>query len=98
MSEPILEYDHLYQFITQRKLATIDRNCNAWTIINIGTTVCEVNGVPLNPGTPGVNNGESYVSPGNRNEIFRGRIDVQFPAGNVGRVVFIQKIYTNRSC
>lgn len=97
MSEPLIEYDFLYQFIGTAKKCTIDRRCNSWSVLNTGTTVMTVNGVPLNPGVPGTNNGESFLSGGNRGEIFRGRVDIAF-AGNAGAAIFIQKIYISKEC
>lgn len=70
----------------------IDERCNAFTIINVGTTIAFYNGIPLNPGTPGTNNGESVSLGGHEGEIFRGRIDVSFVTAS-GNVVVIQKIY-----
>ena len=71
----------------------IEEYANSITIINIGLTIAEVNYIPLNPGTPGVNNGESVSFGGNRGEIFNGRIDIAFPVGAVGSVIVIQKCY-----
>ena len=50
----------------------VDQYCNGVTVINIGVAVMTVNGIPLNPGTPGTNNGESYSFGGNKGEIFSG--------------------------
>ncbi len=70
----------------------IDSHCNSWTAINIGTTLVEVNDIPLNPGTPGTNNGESFSIGGNKDEVFKGRISINF-AGNTGSVLIIQKYF-----
>lgn len=70
----------------------LDKNCNGYTVLNIGTTVAFCNGIPLNPGVPGTNNGESWSVGGNRGEILAGRLDIGF-TGGAGRVVVIQKFY-----
>jgi hypothetical protein len=90
--EKILLYNFLYTTYTINCGVVVDPLCNAYTVINIGTSIAYVNGVPLNPGTPGTNNGESISQGGNRAEIFRGRIDIAFD-GAKGKIVIIQKIY-----
>lgn len=90
--EKILFYNFLYTVYKINIGVVVDELCNAYTAINIGTTVAYVNGVPLNPGTPGTNNGESISQGGNRGEIFRGRIDISFENAT-GAVILIQKIY-----
>lgn len=70
----------------------IDGKCNGWTAINIGTTLVNVNQIPLNAGVPGTNNGESFTIGGNADEVFEGRISVSFPSG-AGVVLIIQKYY-----
>ena len=70
----------------------VEDKCNAYTVINLGTSVATVNGITLNPGTPGTNNGESISLGGHEGEIFRGRIDISF-VGAKGFVMVIQKIY-----
>lgn len=70
----------------------VDSMCNGFTAINIGATLVTVNGVPLNPGTPGTNNGESFSIGGNAGEIFYGDIELFF-TGNTGSVLIIQKYY-----
>lgn len=77
---------------SKNQQAVIDSHCNGWTAINIGTTVVNVKGIPLNPGTPGTNNGESFTIGGNAGEIFKGRVDIEFPTGS-GNVLLIQKFY-----
>lgn len=70
----------------------IDPQCNSLNFINTGSTVAEVNGVPLNPGIAGVSNGESFSIGGNQDEIFKGRVDINFPAG-AGSLTVVQKYY-----
>ena len=87
-----LEYNNIIQTVKTNKGIAIEEMCNAVTIINVGTTLCTVQGIPLNPGTPGTNNGESFTFGGNKGEIFRGRLDIGF-ATSAGNAIVIQKIY-----
>lgn len=92
--EEILLFDNDYYPVTENKSVYVDPFCNSVAFINIGTTVAFINGiVPLNPGVPGTNNGESYVFGGNKGEIFKGRIDISF-TGGAGSLLVIQKIYS----
>ena len=70
----------------------IPPHCNSIIFINQGTTIATVNGVVLNPGTPGVSNGESFQFGGNLGEEYNGRVDINFPTG-AGNVLAVQKIY-----
>jgi hypothetical protein len=88
-----LYYNSSYTQYSIPSNIVVDRLCNSYTVINIGTTVMTVNGIPLNPGVPGTNNGESFSLGGNKGEIFTGRIDIGFATG-VGLCVVIQKFYT----
>ena len=89
--------DQQYNFSSQSYIkngfATLDRFCNGFTAINIGTTVATVNGIPLNPGTPGTSNGDSITIGGNKGEILKTRVTISFGAGNTGNVLIIQKFY-----
>jgi hypothetical protein len=78
--------------VEQSRAVTPDEKCNGFTAINTGATVATVNGIPLNPGVPGTNNGESFSLGGNFGEIFKGRIDIGF-TGGVGQLLLIQKYY-----
>ena len=75
----------------------VDKYCNGVTVINTGTTVMRANQIPLNPGTPGTNNGESWTFGGNRGEVYSGRIDISFTTG-AGSALVIQKIYIPELC
>lgn len=90
--EIILYFNFIYTTIKSNGSVVVEQLCNSYTVINLGTTIAIVNGVPLNPGTPGTNNGESISQGGNKGEIFKGRIDIGFISGS-GNVVVIQKIY-----
>lgn len=96
--EIVLTYNHIYKNIRENTAVVIEDLCNSYSVINIGTTVAQVNSIPLNPGVPGTNNGESISFNGNKGEIFKGRIDINFPVAN-GNVIIIQKIYLpNQPC
>lgn len=90
----MLKYNFSAEQISQNKQITIDPNCNGLTVINTGATQALVNQVPLNAGTPGTNNGESFSIGGNAGEVLAGRVDIVFPSGS-GSVVVIQKYYLN---
>ena len=90
--QPIYYSKVISTFLTNGSLI-IQPHCNAITIVNVGLTVALVDtAIPLNPGVPGVNNGESISFGGNLGEVFKGRIDISFPVAN-GKVIVIQKVY-----
>jgi hypothetical protein len=70
----------------------VDKHCNAFTVVNTGTTNMIVNGVPLAPPVAPALLGEAVQFGGNRGEIFIGRIDISFTTG-AGRCIVTQKIY-----
>lgn len=88
----LLIYNIIPTVYRKNAAVIIQEMCNSVILINQGTTIATVNGVVLNPGTAGVNNGESFTFGGNVGEIFKGRIDINFPSG-AGNVLSIQKIY-----
>lgn len=93
MEQPFLYFNNLSKTIRANTSVIVDPYCNSYTVINLGLTLALANGVPLNAGVPGTNNGESVSFGGNYGEIFKGRIDINFPVGNTGEVLVIQKIY-----
>jgi hypothetical protein len=92
MEKPLF-FNFIYTTYKINAGVTIEPLCNAFTAINVGTSIAYINGVPLNPGTPGTNNGESISQGGNRAEILQGRIDVGFSAQTGNSLIIIQKIY-----
>jgi hypothetical protein len=90
--ENSLSYNVIQTTIVRNTSMIIPDLCNSIVFINQGTTIATVSGVVLNPGTLGVNNGESYAFGGNKGEIFSGRVDINFQ-NNTGSVLAIQKIY-----
>jgi hypothetical protein len=92
--KPILKYGMITQGLLSNGSAIIPPDCNGFTVMNLGLTVAMINySIPLNPGTPGTNNGESFSIGGNRGEIFAGRIDISFPLNSNGSIMIIYKIY-----
>lgn len=92
MASQYKEYNVISNQYDRNQSVVMDVKCNGWTAINIGTTLVMVNGIPLNAGTPGTNNGESVTFGGNEGEVFKGRVDLVFPNGP-GLVLIFQKYY-----
>lgn len=91
--ERTLIYDIVPSFYTANAHVQLDRYCNGVTVVNIGATNMTVNHVPLAPPVAPALLGEAQTFGGNRNELFRGRIDIGFTAGAGSRCIVIQKIY-----
>ena len=92
VKENILKYNIIPRAVVSNQQVVVEAFCNSITFINIGTTVCLVNGIILNPSLVAGANGESFSFGGNRGEVFQGRIDIAFATG-VGNLLVIQKIY-----
>ena len=91
--EEQLNYNIETTFYRRNDSVVIDKMCNSVTIINTGTTAMTVNKVPLAaPIAPNLL-GESFTFGGNRNEIFKGRIDISFQPAGAGQCIGAQKIY-----
>lgn len=92
--------DTLYNFngqeYTGNALIDLDMLCNGINVINTGTTVCTINGVPLNPPAAGESVGDSYSIGGNRGEVLNGRVNLTF-AGGAGKAIVVQKFYLNQA-
>lgn len=76
----------------------VDRRCNGFIAVNKGDVLVRINGFPLLPYPPGHPelSGESMTVGGNLGEIYRGRIQIVFPAPAPGQspsVWIIQKFY-----
>jgi hypothetical protein len=91
------EYDIIAEVYSTGVEVAVDERCNGWTAINTGDTFCTVCGIPLKPFPPGFPQltGAAIAIPGNKWEIFRGRIWIVFAAlpGVTPQVVIIQKYY-----
>lgn len=69
-------------------------NCNGFTVINRGTGIVRVNGVPLSPPAVVGDAGDSITFSGNVGEIYGGRITINFAPGTpTPQAVVIQKFY-----
>jgi hypothetical protein len=92
------KYDIIAQTYDVGGEIPVDKNCNGWTAINTGDTLVRVCGIPLLPYPPGHPEltGAAVAIPGNKGEVFKGRIWIVFAAapGVNPQVVIIQKYYT----
>jgi hypothetical protein len=87
-------YNFSGQTYGQNGIIDLDELCNGLNVINIGTTVCRVNGIPLNPPAAGEVVGDSYAIGGNKGELLTGKVQLDFASGN-GEVIVVQKYYVN---
>ena len=85
------------QTYSQNGILDIDQYCNGINILNTGTSVCTVNGIPLAPPSGTQTVGDSYTMGGNRGEILKGRVTITF-TGGTGQAVVVQKFYTTKDC
>lgn len=90
--EKILLYNCIATTVRNPQSLRVEKFCNGWDVVNTGTVVATVNGIPLNPPAAGEVLGDSASYGGNKGEIYVGRIDVAF-AGAGGQVIVTQKIY-----
>ncbi len=94
MCEKFLEYNTNCQPYQIDTIIPQDRFCNGMTFINRGNTIAVIQGDPLNPG-------ESKSIGGNRGEIYKGRIDLNFqlpaivPPVPANLLIVTQKFYVN---
>ncbi len=90
-------YDIIAQTYTAGGEIMVDPNCNSWTAINQGDTLVRVNEIELKPFPPGHQEltGAAIAIPGNKDELYRGRIWINFDAlpGLNPKVQIIQKFY-----
>jgi len=89
-------YDIVAQLYEVGQEVAVDPNCNEWTAINTGDTLVVVCGIPLKPYPPGHPEltGAAIAIPGNKWEVFQGRIWIVFAAGGAApQVCIIQKYY-----
>jgi hypothetical protein len=75
----------------------IEKNCNGFTVTNIGDTIVKVNDQIFYPGVPGTSLGDSRSFGGNEGEIYMGRLKVAFqtPLGVAPQIEVVQKVYVN---
>ncbi len=72
-----------------------NKNCAAYQFTNLGDTICEVSGMRIYPGVPGVSLGDSRSIMLHRTDVFRGNIDIAFiqPVGVAPLVEIVQLVY-----
>ncbi len=75
--------------------ANIDQPCNAWTAINIGDDVVQIENIILLPGAAPALSGQSVSVGGNENEVLVGKqLNVKFAGVGVNPAVqIIQKTF-----
>jgi hypothetical protein len=72
---------------TGNKTICLDDMCNGYFVNNTGTSVCKVNGMPIQPG-------QSYTSGGNAGEIYIARfVKLEFLPGGANSAWVQQKFY-----
>lgn len=85
-------YNTTTQEYTSLRSVNVDKLCNGFTVNNVGTTICLVNGDPLQPG-------DSKTVGGNVGEVYVGRIDLAFmvpdpaPSEIINSAFVTQKFY-----
>jgi hypothetical protein len=99
--EQFLEFDFFIQFYREPTDVEIQKNVNAFFVVNlspVGGSIVTVNNFPLNPALVAGAAGEVFVMGGNRGEVVaRRQLNIGFSTG-VGVVAVIQKYYTNLNC
>jgi hypothetical protein len=91
--EKILYFNTVVKSVRIAGAVKVDRMCNSFEAINIGSDVATINGIPLNPPAAGEVLGDSFVFGGLKGEIFIGRINVAFATVVAPQVLIIEKIY-----
>jgi len=74
----------------------VEKNLNAFTVVNEGDGILFINGIELKPFPPGHPEltGEAVTIGGNLGEVYQGRIELRFTAGQVTpKAVVIKKFY-----
>lgn len=80
-----------YTYASNQKI-TVDKYCNGFSVVNIGASNMNVNGIPLAPPVAPALQGEAISFGGNIGELYDGRIEISF-TGAVGLCIVTQKIY-----
>ena len=93
-----IPYTFQTTYVTKTTQYIQDKYCNAIVFTNedaAGQTTVVVNGKFLlpPPAAPAVGSGESLAIGGNKEEFFRGRVDINFNGAQQGRVSVVEKIY-----
>jgi hypothetical protein len=98
LTEDTLKYNTSTTLYTPADPEVIrEKNCNGFTVTNIGDTNIRVNGkILFASATPLTSQGDSFSVGGNRGEIYVGKIKLEFitPIGLTPLVEIVQKFYT----
>lgn len=88
-------FNNLINKYSEAVSATVNRNCSSYQFTNIGDTICEVNGMRIYPGVPGVSLGDSRSISLHHMDVYRGNIEIAFiqPIGAAPLVEIVQLIY-----
>lgn len=89
------QYNAITQVVREQSELPVQLNCNGYTVRNVGDTVAIINGITLQPPAGPGASGEAIVYEGNQDEVYIGRIQIQFanPLGTDPQVEVIQKFY-----
>ncbi len=74
------------------------KGCNGFTVVNLGDTIVQINGITLFPADdPTTDQGDSLSVGGNEGEIYKGNMKLSFmdPVGSSPKVTIIQKFYVD---
>lgn len=90
-----LPYNTVTLVYTRSGFIDVVNNCNAFTFVNVGDTIANVNGMIIYPGTVGTNLGDARQIGGNEGEVYIGTIKLafDFPGGANPAVEITQKFY-----
>ena len=92
------EFDTVVSIIQTSGWYDVERNCNGFSVTNIGDVIVKVNDQIFYPGVIGVSLGDSRTFGGNELDIYKGKIKVAFqvpPAGVNPQIELVQKVYVN---
>lgn len=96
MANQYRHYNFTVQVLQKSDWYNVVKNCNGFTVTNIGDTICLVNDQIFYPGVPGVSLGDSRSYGGNEGEVYIGIIKVAFqvPLGANPQIEIVQKVYS----
>ena len=93
---PFQQYNYFPLTVNQSGWIDVEKNCNGFTVTNVGNDNCQVNDQIFYAGVPGVSLGDSRSFGGNENEVYVGRIKVAFAGvGALPQIEIIQKVFVN---
>lgn len=90
----ILQYNIQGASYSQNVEIPVEKNLNSFTVINEGDGVAFINGIELKPYPAPALTGEGITIGGNNGEVYTGRIEIKFAAGQAApKVIVIKKYY-----